>query len=39
MGHLDTVRAVADRTAARIAAAVKGSIGPGKVVPLRPKRA
>ena len=36
----DPVRAVADRTAARIAAAMKGTAGEnGKVVPLRPQRA
>jgi integrase len=36
----DPVRAVADRTAARIAAAMKGSPeGEGKVTPLRPQRA
>jgi integrase len=35
----DPLRAVADRTAARIAAAMKGTAGADKVVPLRPERA
>jgi integrase len=35
----DPLRAVADRTAARIAAAMKGGGGADKVVPLRPQRA
>jgi integrase len=35
----DPVRAVADRTAARIAAAMKGNTGENTVLPLRPQRA
>ena len=35
----DPLRAVADRTAARIAAAMKGGAGADKVVSLRPQRA
>ena len=35
----DPVRAVADRTAARIAAAMKGNTGGNTVLPLRPQRA